>query len=413
MATVIWRGQQQKRAKVVTITVTGALDTTTYTITIQYNATNIRSITYTALSTDTTADIIAALLAIVTSSSAPGEFAEFSYSTTATTFVITGPSDGAPFTIATGVAGGGTLSATVTTTPLSPHDANDVTNYSGGALPSATDTLVFEDSDIDVKYNMTALASIALTKLIRRATYTGTIGLPLQADGFIQYRELDLSVNAATIEWEGSTDDDAGQFQLVSTASSAVTLQVIGGGAPQVGQEPLLVYGLYAASTVRVINSGLSVARRTGTTSGALATVTAVDSSLSFGSGQGTITAATLSNSSANIQATITTFTMDAGGTVAFRGSAAVTTFTMQAGGVSWQSTGSPGAITLGSDAVFDAALAPAAFAVTSVAIVGDNAALNDPNKRMTRAFTITLTNTSLNAIRLNTGTSGTVVISA
>lgn len=408
MATVYWVGRQRVRQQVDEITIGSNTAGHTFAVT----AGGRKSVTYTAVSGDTTATIAAALLALLRDS-AEGEFAELTWEEGSTTSKVaaTGPDDGKPFTLA--VSGTGTISTTTLTAPLSPHDLNDGANYSGNALPSGGDTLVFEDSAIDAKYNAAALTAIALT-VVRRASYTGRWGLPAESDaGYPEYRPQHLELNSTSILVEQPASDAAGQFRVKATAGGAATVTVRADGGGQLGGEALEVYGLAASSVVRLSGGGVAIAPLAGQAA-AVATLTALDAAVRCGSGV-TLTDAALKDCQARLDCSYTTLTQTVGGRTEVTGSAAGGNAGTKVykGSLVWRSTGALGnSPVIGGGGVIDFGLAPGSVAVGGTVELNAGAAWLDPAGRVATAYNVKLVNCRADEVTLDVGTNKTLAVS-
>lgn len=408
MATVLWIGQQIKRPQVNTLTVGSSTAGHTFITTI-----NGKSITYTAVSGDTTTTIASAIKALLAASDA-GEFSELTFGTPSTnTFTITGPDDGAPFTIA--LSGTGTYSSSSTTSPLSPHDLNDGKNYSTGALPSGSDDLVFENGDVDAKYNAAALTGITLTSVTRRASFTGRIGLPLNnANGYREYRTSEVEFDAPTQTYELAQSDQAGQIRVKSVGASAVTLLVSAeSNGAAVGNEVVELRGLPSSSVVRVQSASLALARNAGQTA-TVSTLTGNDSTVWLGSGV-TLTTATLTNCNTTTYASWTTLNQYAGGTTEVRGAAAGANSGLKVygGNVIWRSTGATGnSPVVGAGGSVDFSRAPSTVTCGGTVELNAGATWLDPSGRISTPYNLNLNRCTLADVRVNVGPNKTLAVS-
>lgn len=401
MANVIWVGKQSAVPQDTRVTVTAAPANATFTLTVSGKA---RTFTYAAGTS--TADA-ASKWAADLEASEEGEFAELTYTSSGSALVVTGPDDGAPFTVSASAGAGGTITGPATTagTPKSPHDVNDGLNWSGGAVPTAVDVAVFENSDVDALYNLAALTAVAFG-VIRRATFAGRIGLPDTDEqlGYREYRATHLETAGTSIQVEQAPGDDAGQVRVRATAAGAVTVTVTGSGAPGApGSEPVEVYGLAGASVVNVANAGVAVGPET-TRPATVATVRGVNATVRLGPAV-TVTTVNLTGCEALVLCSYTTLTVDRGGTVEVAGAAAGTTTEVEEGTALWKSTGNFGALTVGSDGTFDLSRAPSAIAPSSALTVNEGGTLLDPAERLTRPYSLNLTRTQQDRVTLDLGT--------
>ena len=404
MAIVTWIGAASSHPQLDTLTVGSTTSGHTFITTI-----NGKAITYTAGTGETVTTIAAAILALLQASN-EGEFTELTFAAgvTAGTLTVTGPADGAPFTLS--VSGGtGTYSRTGTTAPISPHDAATVTNYSGGALPSNGDHLVLERTNVSILYGLTALAGISLASFTRKRSFTGQVGLPDTADGgYREYRTRELSVNAPIITVEQTGSDRAQQVRILAVDADPVTMVVAGDGvASPLGSEAIEVRGLPADSTLTVIGASVAVATAAGTVA-TIDALTAHASTVRLGSGV-TLDAATVRNATAQLDCTATTLNVD-GGTTIVGEAAATTNLAIDAGSVLWRSTGSPGTVVVGGGGQVDFSQAPAAVAVTAVTLNAGSGWF-DPLGRVTADYDLVLNRCTVAEVGLDVGVGKTLTV--
>lgn len=396
MADAIWVGKQKRTPQVDTVTVTAAAVGGRLDCTINGKVFNLTTAT-----TNTTTEALAfqTMLAAVEEP----EFEELTFNApAANVFTVTGPDDGAPFTMAVAGAGGSTVTRSTTTTSRSPHDISSAVNYLGGAAPAAGDRIVFDRGEVDCLYYLDTYAGTDVD-VYRAATYAGRIGLPgVNPAGYAEYRPTHLETEGADVRVEQADDDDAGQVRVRCTLAGAVTVTVTGPGAGQaVGGEAVEVYGLGAGSTVSVSGAAVAVAPLVGQAA-TVATLRATDATVWVGPGV-TLTAAHLRGTAARLECGYTTLTQDRGGEAEVVGSGSGTTTTTDGGTVLWRSSGGPGAVNVGSGGVFDAGRAPAAFTVGTVTVT-EGAAVLDPAGRMTRPWVLKLDRAEVQNVTLDLG---------
>lgn len=357
MADIFWKGLQRRRAMVRTLTVTTA--DTGGTITVTVGGTKSVIVTPTTTNTTTTAGEIATAC----EASTEPEFEEITWTSSGAVVSATGPDDGAPITVAKTDGGSNSTTLATLTAALSPYDANDAANYAGGALPVNGDRVVLQDGDVPMKYNLSSLTAVTFT-VLRKGTYTGSIGLPdTNPAGYPEYRSTHLETAGVTIELEGASGDQAGQFRFKSTAGSAVTITVRGGNAGAVGYEVVEVHGTPASSVLRIAGGSVAVAPKVGQTA-TLGTLTASNASLRIGPDVTLSGGATLNNVSASILSSWSgTLALD-GGDVSV-GGAAAGVLQIDGGRVVWRSTGNPGnSPAIGSGATLDLSQAPTTLTI-------------------------------------------------
>lgn len=368
-------------------------------------------VTPTTTNTTTTATEIAAACA----ASAEAEFAEITWESSDAVVTFTGPDDGAPITVAK--TDGGSNSTTLVlsaTAPLSPHDLGDAANYSSNALPSGSDALVFEESDVDAKYNAAALTGITLASVTRRSSFTGRLGLAAQNPaGYVEYRTAEVELDAPAITVEIAPGDAAEQIRIKSVSSSAVTLLVQGDGATTaVGDEVVQVRGLPASSVVRCNGGSVAVAPLAGQTA-TVATLLAQDSTVWLGSGV-TLANATFTNCTFRLDCSATTLTTYEGGTGDVRGAAAVgnSGLKVYGGTVQWRSTGATGnSPVVGANATLDFGQAPAAVTMGGACELNRGCAFLDPAAKIA-SYSLSFNRCGPQDCTLDLGVGRTVAVS-
>lgn len=376
MATVTYVGKQRFRAQSGTLTVTTA--DTGGTITLTVGGTNDVVITPTTTNTTTTAgELLDAIEAAAATNPAIAEIT-FTQSTNVITFV--GPDDGAPLTLAK--ADGGTnattLSATGVAAPLSPYDAADAENYSGGAVPSNGDTLVCDQAGAAIKYGLTGLAAVALANFVRAPGFQ--VGLPdVNPAGYPEFRTTHLSLNSALATVKtGAADPPQGvRLNLVTTAC---TLTVLGDGGGQVGAEVVTLKGSATATAVNCTGGSVAVCPLADETL-TLTTLRAIGAAVRVGVGC-TLGTPSFYGSTALLEASWSSaLTLD-GGQVEV-GRAATGALTIDAGTVLWKGTAAPSnSPAVGGGGVLDFSQAPAAFTLGGTATLYAGASLLDPAGR-------------------------------
>jgi len=335
MATVRYTGNAATRAQVTTLTVGSSTVGHTFVTTL-----NRKAETY-VVASGTTSDIATAIAAQLAAREEP-DWREITFEASGSTIVCTGPDDGTPFTLS--LSGTGTYSqATTSGTPSSPNDASIAANYSGNAVPSAADVLVFEGNDVSVKWGLTALAAIGLT-VVRRASYGGQIGLPdWNPAGYPEYRTTHLQLKSASTTWESSNRDAAGQFRL-EFVTSAVALVVTGDpSSANPGRESLEIKGMPASSTLDVNGGSVAVCPVAGQT-GTLAHVVATSATVTVGAGTTVSLYTRIDGGAADLRSDPKDLLVRGGADVTVGGSVTTTeTIDVVNGRVRWLSSGTLG----------------------------------------------------------------------
>lgn len=383
MGTVIWQGDAPLVSEVKTVTPASVLPNTTWTVTC-----NGKNLTYTAAA-NTVVDVVNGLLAIWNASTEP-EFEEVTATNPANTaLVLTHDTEGVPFTVTAATSGNGTLSVSTTTAASGPNCLNVGTNWSGGAVPANTNDVVFEYSDVDLLYQLDALAAITANSITIKSTYTGNIGLPrTNANEYAEYRQRYLQMGANTVSVGDGTGTGSSRVQLdLCNTTPTITVNNMG-QTTEAGIAPLLIVKT-AANTVLNVNKGsVGVAINAGET----ATITTMnvgyitnqvgDSTVVCGSGT-TLGTITKLGGNLTVESNLTTLTQHAG-TTAILGTATATTITINDGTLEDRSSGT--FATVNNHGIYDKRKSTTAKTCTNFSMY-KGAKFYDP------AGTITLTN--------------------
>lgn len=379
MATVTWLGLQRITRAVKPYTAAGTTSGS-YGFTINGKLVSITG-------DGTTAAVQAASLQAALAASTEPEFKEIAWTVVGAIITATGPASGAPLTITVTVSGSATLTAGTATAPTSPNDAADGANYDTGALPANSDTLVYPANSADVRFNLNALS--AITGLIVRVDAGGpAIGLPdWKSPGYREFRPTRLKASFASLTIDVGTR--TGYFDLrfdLNGAATAVT--ILGQRSARAGQETVEI--AKPGSTAAVSANGGSFAVTIGSgTSATLATVTAVNAVASVGPAI-TVTTLNYLNSSGIVESSFTTLNLN-GGQVEVR-RAATGTPVVDAGTLFWRSTGAIVSAVVGSGGRIDLSQGAGAVTVTNAMESLTPDPVIDPNKRLTRPYSINFT---------------------
>jgi len=179
MATVRWVGNAAPVADVWTFTVS-AIGSNGDTV---YVTCNSKTVTVAKTASETTTALLAALLQTSLAACTFPEFQEYTWTVSSNVVTATANTAGKPGTFTSGETGTAAITESNATAATGPNFASNVTNWSGGALPTTSDDVVFENSNVDCLYGLTALSAVTLTSITVRASYTGRIGLPERAGG--------------------------------------------------------------------------------------------------------------------------------------------------------------------------------------------------------------------------------------
>jgi hypothetical protein len=380
MATVRWLGLQGVTRKVYRWTVNASVGDT-YTLTH-----NLKTVSYTAVTGDTTADVAAGLVAAVQASPEP-EFQELEASSNAAVLSITGPDDGATVTVTASVSGSATMTAGTTTAPVSPYDVGDGANYSSGSLPANNDTLVIPTGSADMRYNLEALSAITGLTIVREIDGP-VIGLPdYRATNYREYRPTRLKVPAPTVRINLSQQEDGPIRLNLHSTNAAITVNQAGAaGRGNIGAEAIDIIGTAANSTLAVNGSSVVVAPAY-TDTGTITTLTADNSTIRVGRGA-TLTNAELNGCEAEIGCNWTGLTVDDGGLTTITGTA-TGALTANGGTVNWNSTGTLTNPIIGVGVTLDLSGASGAVAVSGAIARHAGSTINDPGSRITVPYDV------------------------
>ena len=381
MATRYWLGGRRgKRAQVSAVVVTAYDAATTYSIIIGGNTVSVLG------SGGTTATVATALQTALAASEFE-EFREITWTVSNSTITGTANEAGKPFTATTSESGGaGTIgNFSDTTTNQSPNDLSDAANWSAATLPISGDSIVFERSEVDALWGLTAFAAVDIVSFTVRNTYTGRIGLnPFDDNGYYQYRQQSLQMQTCTTLYEEQASNLGTGERRYSVGANACTGTIVGDGAGTLGEEITWIDGTSTSNAFEVQGGSLalaslasestsltslkatkgSVIRAGSATTFSSATVTLTDSTLEARSNIATLTAEGSSNLTLWNAMTVTTLTVRAGSSCVYNSSGTITTLNLV------------GSIDFSQDST--------AVTITNVVQAYAGATFNDPDARVT-----------------------------
>lgn len=293
---------------VVTITVSGYDVTTTYAVTIGVNRVSV-------LGSGGTTTTVATALAAALSATEYAEFREIGWESSGAVITGTASTAGTPFTAVSSVTGGaGTIGAVTTTvTNTSPNDVGDANNYSSVTLPISGDTLVIENGEESLKWNLDALAAVDLASLIVRASFTGDIALPTDNEnGYVEYRATELALSTCTLLYEEQADNLEAGSRRYNVGSNACTAAFIGSGNGTLGQEVTWLRGTSTTNAIEANGASLAIAALDSHAAG-LGTLNMVNGAVVRCGLGTTFTTATVkvTNSTLDVRSNIATLTVD------------------------------------------------------------------------------------------------------
>lgn len=253
MAVIKWKGGAQAVAQVTTITFSAYTSGQTYTVVI-----NGKSVSYTA-GASTAADVVSGLQAAIAASGG-AEFSTMTASGT-TTLILTGNNPGEPTTITASATGGITATVTATTAATGPNHFNNASNWVGGALPSAGDDLVFEDSTYGVLYALEDTTNYG--DITIDSTFTGEIGLPVQnATGYREYRPRFLKLGDGTSSYALTVGLGTGRQPprvFIDANAADVTAKIYNSGQGISDEMPVIIRNTGGASTLDVYSGKVHI----------------------------------------------------------------------------------------------------------------------------------------------------------
>jgi hypothetical protein len=346
MATKRWLGVAGAVSDVWTISLSGTVTSQIYSMTI-----NGKSVTYTAVISDTIASVLSAL-ATAWNASTIAEFAEATAVAGTSTMTITGDTPGVPLTIAVSTTGSATYSISNTTVATGPNDLAQTQNWSTGTLPANGDTLVFDAGSVDCLYGIgTSLTGV--TVLINQG-YSGKIGLPqINTNGtnpYQEYRTTNLTFAGGTVTVNAG---NIKQCNLAFGANTA-TVRILNTGSRINDYTPVvLITGGNGSSELDISKGDVALAFYQGQTAnfptiktGYVASVL-TDANLFCGPGS-TLSTIVKNGGNLTMQANATTITQDiGGGTLTLSNAVTATTINSYAGTVAVNTIGTIGTINL------------------------------------------------------------------
>lgn len=387
MANVVFVGDAPTVAQVSESEIDGFHASTTYGITINGK-------TVTQIGTTNAPTTIGLLVTALNNSTIP-EFAEITWAEGSSTSHVKGTADtaGRPFTAASYTTGAsGTMDPTTgnpitaVTANSGPNDAAVTANYSGAALPTNSDTLIFQNSNVDFLYNLEQYATNTFA-ITQHQSYTGRIGLAdINTDGstpYYEYRERFFKQRATVIRLGTGNGLGSGRIRLDSNTATGVTVTVDNtGNAVNQDLGAVQIKGMTGDIVARNGTIGLALLEDESATINTLDIFNAtVQAGASCGvkdvnnRGTGTVVYRKVSGSSDDINI--------GGGSITKNGTGTVTSATVNEGTLVWAVDGSgPPTITtlvVGPGGTFDASAALDAFTLTNCT-VHPGGVLLDPN---------------------------------
>lgn len=406
MATRIWTGQGINRKQVNRLAPTVILSGSgSFTVTINNN-----TAVFASTSADTLADVCAGIVAAVQNAEAP-EFREVLPTTDDTYVYLTAVTAGMPFTQTSSASGtGAALTTSTTTANKSRNDWSDTLNWAGGVVPVDTDDVIIENTDQSILYGLSQ-STVSLASLTIRETFTGRIGNPnIHQNGYYDYRDTTLTLEAATTL---KINHNAGDFQQrfrITVGDNNCALEVNG----PIDSQPQ-VYGVVewdagtGTHTIKINNGSLAIAPDTQD-SVTVSSLSSVDSAIYAGP-SATLTTVTLDGQSSGLFAkSPTTLTLN-GTSFAQIQDGACTTLDIKRGQIIWQG-GNITTLTCGPTSLISFDEDKDAITITNTTM-HYNSAISDNNKRVTFTNGIDLYECGIEDVTLRLGKHFTISLSA
>ena len=350
MATVFWVGGAPAVAQVTTIQITAYDAATTYEVTIGGIEVSVTG--------TTDADGTASALQAALDASTHPYFTAITWTVATDTVTGTATTAGVPFVASSSVTGGtGTIgAATTSTASAGPNDWSTALNWSGGAVPVASDDVVISNSSANIVYGLDQ-SSVAIDSLKVEQTFTGELGLPYNkfatsANGetfdtsAIEYREHYLEIDVDEIEIGGhsgiGSPSGSGRIKIDNVKSGASTTNIIktGGSSADSGFPAVRLLAANAGADIFVREArggvGIALGAPSETSTVGDVIVSAENSNTQVLIGEGvTITNFEQSNgnNSLNAAATVTSVTVN-GGQLTTEGDYTITTLELTEGTV-------------------------------------------------------------------------------
>jgi hypothetical protein len=399
VATNVWKGGAPGIAQVATWTFTVTwLSTDTVTVTIGQSSYTI--VTGSTVIATIVATVAAALAAL--SNTLYPEFAEITWTATATAVVGTAVTPGYPFTaVFTTNSGSGVITLVATTASSGPNDISTALNWSLNAVPVATNDIVFEDTSVSALYGMATLAAVTPNSVTVRASFTGALGLPslntLGAAAYPEYRQRNFQFLGVTttVDVGIGTGGGAGRVYLDAVTGAAVFNVWATGSATDANTPTCLINGTNTANVLNVYgNSQVGVGYYGGQAPKIATCIVSSGASVYFGPACTLDTVVNNGGTLTILCTVVTAFTQGiAGGTTTFSGAAACPVMAINGGTVAWNSSGTIGAtsLTLFAGGTLDFSQDSRAKVVGSSIVLQGGGKVLDPNVVANPSGTLTV----------------------
>ena len=391
MATPVWQGDAIAVAQVQTATPVNVGTADVFTLTC-----GGFSVSYTALTGDAVSDVVTGLTT-AWNASTDAPLTEITAADSSTHVTLTHDTAGVEFVVTGDTTDGDAsddqdLTIAESTAVVGPN-VWCAANFDTGILPASSDTVILENSAVDILYGLDQSA-VTLTKLVVRASFTGSVGLPRTASAaahdagtaaYVEYRETYLKIGATNVEYGKGLGTGSPRFKL-DNSSIQTTLDVYSTGSSSDNTIGALVWkGTHAANVVSVNRGNVSICHYSGdvatiaTLNIGYVTSPASDSTVRFGTATATLTTINQSGGTLVYQNNVTTHTQTAGKST-IGGTATATTLNLDAGTCYYQSSGTLTTANVGGRGSLDFRQDMRARTVTNCNVY-EGFALRDPSK--------------------------------
>lgn len=305
-----------------------------------------------------------------------------------------------------------TLSVSTVVLATGPNHFDAAKNWSGGAVPSTGDTLVFRDTAVSLLYGLSQSGTTP-AGIEFHSSFTGTVGLPdTNANDYPEYRDNKLRIGEAADAQTIAISVRGGSNRIrLDTGDCPATIQITDTGISD-GNEPAAFRwtGTAATNTVVYLAGSVFLGDEGGATA-AINTLRVASRNGGYGDLElaSGLTVATTQHTGGEVTSRATLTTANIGGTWIQDGAAVGTLTTLPQGSV--RVLGSPTITTLdvGSDGSIDFSGANAPTATTTRLSAG--AELLDPQGSVTFTNGIELVLCGLDDVSLDVGQGKTLTI--
>lgn len=339
------------------------------------------------------------------------EFTEITASYSAAVLTLTAVTAGKPFVVSVSetTAGTGSLgSPSTTVSATGPNHWDNADNWSDGAVPVSTDTVIIDSrSAASVLYGLDQ-NSVTLTSLIIKRNFQSpfTVGLAeVNADNsqkkYAEYRDTYLKISATTVEIGGGTTGQMSGRIKLNTGSNQTTLLIYTtGSTAETGVPSLLFLGTHASNAVHVMNEDADVG--IAFFEGESSTVATLEANGILRCGGGTtLTNVDVNGGATQIDSATTTLDVETGRCTVTNGAHA-TVNVYQNGILDYRSTGT--ITTMEITGFLDCSRDPRGRTVTNALVLNRGATVVDPHSTLTLSAGFSANHCKLGDLTLDVG---------